>query len=57
MLWQVLRSFNTEEGLVQAIVALYENSSGAAVLNSQLVVPFEPIFSEKHGTSKEPQES
>ena len=26
-LWQVLRCFNIEEGLVQAIQALYENSS------------------------------
>ena len=39
-LWQVLRSFNTEEGLVQAIKALYENSSSAALLNSQLWVFF-----------------
>ena len=34
--WQVLRSFNIDEGLVQAIQALYENSSSAVVLNSQL---------------------
>ena len=34
---QVLRSFNIEEGLVQAIQALYENSSSAVLLNSQLV--------------------
>ena len=27
-------SFNTDEGLVQAIQALYENSSGAVILNS-----------------------
>ena len=35
-LWQVLRSFNMHEGLVQAIQALYENSSNAVLLNSQL---------------------
>ena len=33
---QVLRSFNVHEGLVQAIQALYENSSSAVLLNSQL---------------------
>ena len=35
-LWQVLRRFNMEEGLVQAIQALYENSSSAVPLNIQL---------------------
>ena len=35
-LWQVLRCFNIEEGLVQAIQALYENTSSAVLLNSQL---------------------
>ena len=35
-LWQVLRSFNKEEGLAQALQALYENSSSAVLLNSQL---------------------
>ena len=35
-LWQVLGSFNIEEGLVQAIQALYETSSSAVLLNSQL---------------------
>ena len=35
-LWQVLRSFNIEEGLVQAIQALGANSSSAVLLNSQL---------------------
>ena len=35
-LWQVLRSFNIEKGLVQAIQALYENSSSAVLLNIQL---------------------
>ena len=35
-LWQVFRSFNIDEGLVQAIQALYENSSCAVLLNSQL---------------------
>ena len=33
---QVLRSFNVEEELVKAIQALYENSSSAVLLNSQL---------------------
>ena len=35
-LWQVLRSFNIEKKFVQAIQALYENSSSAVLLNSQL---------------------
>ena len=35
-MWQVLRSFIAKEGLVQAILALYENSSSAVLLNSQL---------------------
>ena len=33
---KVLRSFNMHEGLVQAIQALYENTSSAVLLNSQL---------------------
>ena len=35
-LWQVLRIFNIEERLVQAIQLLHENSSSAALLNSQI---------------------
>ena len=35
-LWQVLRSFNLDEGLVLAIQALYENSSSAVLLDSQI---------------------
>ena len=37
-MWQVLRSFKIEieEGLVQAIRALYENSSSTVLLNCQL---------------------
>ena len=35
-LWLVLRSFNIEEGLAQAIQAPHENSSNAVLLNSQL---------------------
>ena len=42
-LWQVLRSFNMHEGLVQAIQALYENSSSAVLLNSQLGKIFKTI--------------
>ena len=34
--WQVLRRFDIDEGLVQAIQALYENFSSAVLLNSQL---------------------
>ena len=33
---QVFRSFSIEEGLVQAIQALYDNSISAVLLNSQL---------------------
>ena len=35
-LWQVLRGLNIDEGLVQAIQALYDNSSSAVLLNSQV---------------------
>ena len=35
-LWQVLRSFNIVEGLIQAIQPLYEDFSSAVLLNSQL---------------------
>ena len=35
-LWQILRSFNIEEGLDQVIQALYENSSSTVFLNCQL---------------------
>ena len=34
-LWQVLRNSNVDEGLAQAIQALYENSCSALLLNSQ----------------------
>ena len=33
-LWQVIRNFNINEGLVQAIPSLYENSSSSVLLNS-----------------------
>ena len=39
-LWQVLRSFNIDEGLVQAIQALYENYIIAVLLNCQLEESF-----------------
>ena len=48
-LWQVLRSFNIEEGLVQAILALYENSSNAVLLNSQLGEFFKTIVGVSSG--------
>ena len=35
-LWQVLRNFNIEEGLVQCIEALYKNASSAVLLGSQV---------------------
>ena len=40
-LWQVLRSFNVEKGLVQAIQVSYENSSSVVLLSSQLGEFFE----------------
>ena len=39
-LWQILRSFNIEIGLILAIQAQYENFSSAVFLNSQLEVFF-----------------
>ena len=35
-LWQVMRSFNIEEGLVQAIEALYNQASSAVQLNGSI---------------------
>lgn len=35
-LWQVLRNFGIEEGLIQVIQALYNTSSSAVLLNSQI---------------------
>ena len=35
-LWQVLRTFGIEEGLVQTIQALYKTSSSAVLLNNQV---------------------
>ena len=35
-LWQVLRDFSIEEGLVQMIQTLYHNASSAVLLNSQV---------------------
>lgn len=35
-LWQVLRDFSIEEGLVQVIQALYEDSNSAVLLNNKL---------------------
>ena len=35
-LWLVLRNFNIDEGLVQAIQTLYENFSSAVRLNNHL---------------------
>ena len=46
---QVLRSFNIEEGLVQAIQALYENSSSAVLWNSQLGEFFETTVGVRQG--------
>ena len=48
-LWQVLRSFNMEEGVVQAILALYENSSSGVLLNSQLVEFFKTTVGVRQG--------
>ena len=46
---QVLRSFNVEEELVKAIQALYENSSSAVLLNSQLGEFFESTVGVRQG--------
>ena len=35
-LWQVLRNFNIEEGLIQCIEALYQNASSAVFLGNQV---------------------
>ena len=48
-LWQILRSFNIDEGLVQAIQALCENSSSAVHLNSQLGKFFKTTARVHHG--------
>ena len=48
-LWQVLRSFNTDERLVQAFQALYENSSNAVLLKSQLGELFKTTVGVRQG--------
>ena len=48
-LWHVVRSLNIEEGYVQAIQALYENSSSAVLLNSQVGMFFMTAVGVCHG--------
>ena len=48
-LWQVLRSFNMHEELVQATKAQYENSSSAVLFNSQQWKFFKTIVSVPSG--------
>ena len=48
-LWQVPRSVNTEEGLVRAIRAVYENSNSAVLLTSQLGEIFNTTISVRQG--------
>ena len=57
-LCHVLGSFHMEEGLVQAIqaLALHENSSSAALLNSQLGEFFETTVRVRHGLILSPIE-
>ena len=47
-LWQVLRSFNIEEGLAKVIQVLYENSSSTLLLNSQLREFFKTTVGVRH---------
>ena len=53
-LWQVLRGFNIQKGLVQAIHSLHENSSVAVLLNSQLGEFFKTTVSVRQGCSLSP---
>ena len=48
-LWQVLRSFNIDEELVQAIQALYKNSSSVVFLKSQLRAYFKTTVGVRQG--------
>ena len=48
-LWQVLRIFNIEEGLVRAIKTLYEIANSAVLLNSQLGEFFETTVGVRQG--------
>ena len=52
-LWQVLLSFNTQEELVQAILALNKNSNSAVLLNSQLWEFFKTILGVHQGCTIE----
>ena len=47
-LWHVFRSFNINEGLVQAFQTLYENLSSAVLLNNQLVELFKTVVGVNH---------
>lgn len=48
-LWQVMRGFNIEEGLVQIIEALYKNSSSAVLLNNELGEFFQTTVGVRQG--------
>ena len=48
-LWKVLRSFSTEEGLIQAIQLLCENSSSAVLWNCQLGKVFKTTVGVRQG--------
>ena len=48
-LWRVVSSFSVEGGLVQANQAIYKNSSGTALLNSQLGEFFKTTIGVRQG--------
>ena len=48
-LWQVLRNFNIEEGLILCIEALYKNASSAVLLGSQVGEYFKTTVGVRQG--------
>ena len=48
-LWQVLRKFGIEEGLVQTMESLYKNSSSAVLLNNQIGEHFKTTVGVRQG--------
>ena len=48
-LWQVLRNFGIEEGLIQIMESLYKNSSSAVLLNNQIGKYFKTTVGVRQG--------
>ena len=48
-LWQVLRGYNFDNNIIQAIQALYTNSSSAVLINNSIGEPFKTTIGVRQG--------